>query len=244
MSDEQPVSGSLASQILGHYAKGVERERLFEGRSQLERVRTQELLARHLPPPPEVILDVGGGPGVYARWLANQGYEVHLVDPVPLHVEQASLPGDRPLASARKGDARHLERPPMSVDAVLLMRPHYHLSNRADRLRALREARRVVRRGGLVFAVGISRFTSLLDGVSSGFLDDPTFARIVDQARRQQKGSRKGVTAVRALRAPLHGEDHRHGGEALTCVAQVKKDGIRGILSYRKWSRPLKSASS
>ncbi len=121
---------------------------------------------------------------MYARWLANQGYEVHLVDPVPLHVEQASLPGGRPLAGARVGDARHLERPSRSVDAVLLMGPLYHLTDGTDRLLALREARRVVRRGGLVFAVGISRFTSLLDGVSSGFLDDPAFARIVAQDLR------------------------------------------------------------
>jgi SAM-dependent methyltransferase len=72
----------------------------------------------------------------------------------------------------------------MSVDAVLLMGPLYHLTDRTDRLRALREARRVVRRGGLVFAVGISRFTSLLDGVSSGFLDAPAFVRIVEQDLR------------------------------------------------------------
>ena len=41
------------------------------------------------PPPPRVVLDVGGGPGRYACWLAVGGYDVHLVDPVPRHVEQA-----------------------------------------------------------------------------------------------------------------------------------------------------------
>jgi ubiquinone/menaquinone biosynthesis C-methylase UbiE len=187
MGDEHGVSGSPASEILGYYAKGLEQDRLFQGRCQLERVRTQELLARHLPPPPAIVLDVGGGPGAYAHWLANQGYEVHLVDPVMLHVEQAASdcePGNRPLASARVGDARRLDDPTMSVDAVLLMGPLYHLTERADRLQALREARRVVRPGGWLFAVGISRFTSLLDGISSGYLDDPTFARIVEQDLR------------------------------------------------------------
>jgi 2-polyprenyl-3-methyl-5-hydroxy-6-metoxy-1,4-benzoquinol methylase len=43
---------------------------------------------RYLPPPPAVIFDVGGGPGVYARCLARQGYEVHLIDAHPVHVEQ------------------------------------------------------------------------------------------------------------------------------------------------------------
>jgi ubiquinone/menaquinone biosynthesis C-methylase UbiE len=184
MADQPDAGESIVPAILGYYAAGLERGRMFEGRSQLDRVRTQELLARHLPPPPAVILDVGGGPGVHARWLATEGYEVHLVDPVPLHVEQAiSDPeiGSQPLASTRVGDARCLEQSAMSADAVLLMGPLYHLTDRADRLQALREARRVVRAGGWLFAVGISRFTSLLDGLSAGFLDDPGFVRIVDQ---------------------------------------------------------------
>ena len=187
MEQKQNANGSIVPEVLGHYADGVEQDRLFQGRSRLERVRTQELLTRHLPPPPAVILDVGGGPGVYARWLAGQGYEVHLVDPVPLHVEQAisdTALGDQPLASARVGDARRLEQSARSADAVLLMGPLYHLTDRVDRLQALREARRVVRPGGWLFAVGISRFTSLLDGLSAGFLNDPVFARIVEQDLR------------------------------------------------------------
>lgn len=187
MADQPDADESIVPVILGYYAAGRERDRLFEGRSQLERVRTQELLARHLPPPPAVVLDVGGGPGVYARWLATQGYEVHLVDPVPLHVEQAAADaalGDHLLASARIGDARRLEDPAMSTDAVLLMGPLYHLTERADRLQALREARRVARLRGWLFAVGISRFASLLDGMSAGFLDDPAFAPIVEQDLR------------------------------------------------------------
>jgi ubiquinone/menaquinone biosynthesis C-methylase UbiE len=188
MTDLPAAAGSTVPEILGHYAEGVERDRLFEGRGQLERVRTQELLGRHLPRPPAVVLDVGGGPGVYACWLAAHGYEVHLVDPVPLHVEQALQArqerGDCPLAGASVGDARRLERPAASVDAVLLMGPLYHLTERPDRLRALREAKRVVRPGGWVFAVGISRFASLFDGLAAGFLDDPDFVRIVERDLR------------------------------------------------------------
>ena len=114
----------LAPEMLAYYAGGTEARRLFVERGNLERVRTQELLLRHLPPPPGVVLDVGGGPGAYAHWLANCGYEVHLIDPVPLHVEQArqaSLAGaGRPLASSRSGDARQLDWATESADAVLL----------------------------------------------------------------------------------------------------------------------------
>jgi ubiquinone/menaquinone biosynthesis C-methylase UbiE len=171
--------------MLTFYAQGKEARRLFSGAGRLERARTQELLDRYLPPPPAVILDVGGGAGVYACWLAKKGYEVHLVDAVPLHVEQARRASaqqpEHPLASVAVGDARALNRPAASADVVLLLGPLYHLTQRDDRLSALREATRVLRDGGLVCAVGISRFASALDGLAQGFMDDPAFVRIVKQ---------------------------------------------------------------
>ena len=42
-----------------------------------------------MPSAPAVVLDIGGAAGAYAFPLADQGYEVHLIDPVPLHIEQA-----------------------------------------------------------------------------------------------------------------------------------------------------------
>src|SRR5688572_24532535 len=75
--------------VTSYYALGMERDRLAIGAGALEFARTQMLLERYLPTPPAVIADVGGGPGRYAAWLATKGYQVHLIDPVPLHIEQA-----------------------------------------------------------------------------------------------------------------------------------------------------------
>jgi len=174
---------SIRSEILTHYEGFSERDRLSGGDGLLEKVRTQELLGRYLPAPPAVVLDVGGGPGIYAIWLARLGYEVHLVDPLPLHVEQAlevSAMAEHPLASAVVGDAGRLAAGPGSVDAVLLLGPLYHLPDQTDRLTALTEALRVLRAGGVVLAAGISRFASAIDGLGGGFIDDPFFADIVD----------------------------------------------------------------
>jgi SAM-dependent methyltransferase len=171
-----------AEEIAAFYAHGLELDRLGTGPGALELARTQVLLERWLPPPPAVVADVGGGPGRYAIWLEQRGYDVHLVDPVPLHIEQArAAAAARPgitLASAEVGDARTLHLADASADAVLLMGPLYHLPERAERLRALAEARRVCRPGGLVIAAAISRFASTLDGLRSGYLEDPAFAAV------------------------------------------------------------------
>jgi ubiquinone/menaquinone biosynthesis C-methylase UbiE len=179
------VVAELRREIGAYYAAGKEQRRLEQGPFKLERARTEEIVLRHLPPPPAEIVDVGGGAGVYALWLAAAGYTVRLVDPVPLHVEQARAEsgkhGEGRLAEVLLGDARRLPQADGSHDAVLMLGPLYHLTDRADRLTALREARRVLRPGGGLFAAAIGRFASLLAGLFEGHLLDPAFAAIVQQ---------------------------------------------------------------
>jgi len=154
--------GAVEPEIVEYYERGREAGRLAGEFSSgpLELGRTQELILRHLPPPPLEILDVGGGPGVYA-WLAARGDRVRLVDPVALHVEQAQARDSR--ISASIGDARQLDTPDTSVDVLLLLGPLYHLTSQEDRLRALGEAYRVLRPGGWLFAAAMSRWAALLD---------------------------------------------------------------------------------
>lgn len=170
---------ALAAPVRTYYDNAPEAQRLATGPGQLERARTQELIGRFLPPAPRVVLDVGGGPGVHARWLAERGHEVHLIDPVPRMVAQARARGG--IASCSVGDARSLEWPDGCADALLLLGPLYHLQDPADRDVALREAFRVLKAGGVLFAAGISRFASALDGLSRDLLADPAFAAIVEQ---------------------------------------------------------------
>ena len=186
----------IDSDIRGFYEQGREQERLTRGIGTLELARTQELLERFLPPPPADILDVGGGPGVYSGWLAQAGYRVHLVDPVLLHVEQAAAAAaaqpDHPFTAAL-GDGRQLAEPDASVDALLLFGPLYHLTERADRLASLAEARRVLRPGGVALIAAISRFGSLLDAVRQGYFADPEAAQVIEETLRSGQNRNPGL---------------------------------------------------
>lgn len=175
---------SLKQQILRYYENGQEAERLESPFSRWEKVRTLDLLDRFLPPAPAVILDVGGAAGAYTFPLAERGYAVDLVDPVPLHVEQAkqrAALGRRMPRNFQVGDARAIPCNDRAADAVLFFGPLYHLTDSTGRLKAIREARRVLRAGGVLLAVAISRFASALDGIARGLIRDPDFVRILEQ---------------------------------------------------------------
>jgi len=159
-------SGDGADAAREHYPDADERGRLDTPFGQVEFARTTEILAARLPAAPAVVADVGGGPGRYALWLAERAYTVHHRDLVPAHVEQLSADAAARdlVVDSTVCDARALDLGDGSADAVLLLGPLYHLTRRADRLAALREAARVVRPGGPVFAVAISRWAPRLHG--------------------------------------------------------------------------------
>lgn len=186
---------TLDPSIADYYARAPEESRLEHGAFRLEGVRTRELIQRHAPPPPATVLDIGGAAGAYSLWLAESGYQVHLVDAVARLVDEAarrSGEAAQPLASARVGDARALDWPDGTADLVLLLGPLYHLTERAERVQTLREARRVLKPGGRVLAAAISRAASSLDGLCRGLFADPRFGAIV--ARDLTDGQHRNTT--------------------------------------------------
>jgi len=233
--------GDDFTDVVAHYEASLEENRLAEGFSTLELVRTQEILRRHLPAPPARVLDVGGGTGAHARWLLTDGYSVHLLDIVPRHVEQAlTRLGARGL-TAEQGDARALSFPDDSFDVVLVLGPLYHLHERADRIRVLDEARRVARPDGLVAAAAISRFASLFDGLVREFVFDPEFREIVERDLRDGRHTNPDQRPQWFTTAYFHHPDqlaHEIDSARLSLVELVGVEGLAGWLPHleQRWA--------
>jgi ubiquinone/menaquinone biosynthesis C-methylase UbiE len=104
------------------------------------------------------------------------------------------------------------------ADATLLLGPLYHLVEKADRQVALKEAHRILKPGGLLFAAAISRYASLIDGFASGFFADERFREIVKrdlssgQHRNPTDSAEYFTTAYfhrpDELRAEIHDADY------------------------------------
>jgi ubiquinone/menaquinone biosynthesis C-methylase UbiE len=183
--------------------------------------------------------------------LAARGYEVHLVDPVPLHLEQARARAaektDIPIANIRQGDARRLECSSDQVDAVLLLGPLYHLPDRSDRIQALREAWRVLHADGLVLAAVISRFASALDGLVGHFFADPRYAPTVwqDLTDGQHRGHPDGsyFTTAYLHRPEELASEMLEAGFGQTSVLAIEGPGWLLQDLEAQWADPMLQAA-
>lgn len=162
----------VAEDIAKFYTGRDEDHRLAKDIGPLEEARSHELIRRYFPSPPAIICDLGGATGAYSFWMAGLGYQVHLLDITPSHIDTARRrcqePGQPALANIAVGDARHLDYPGDTFNAVWMHGPLYHLVHRADRLLALREVKRVLRPGGVLLAVAITRYASTIVGLLDG----------------------------------------------------------------------------
>jgi SAM-dependent methyltransferase len=217
-----------------YYAEFPEDDRLKFGIGQLEFERTKIIVERFLPPPPAVVADVGGGTGPYSFWLAYLGYEVHLIEPSKRLVRicedrMQTNPSQPSLRTVRVGDARSLWLGDATCEAVLMLGPLYHLTERNDRVRAIQESRRILKPGGYLFAATITRVASLVDALRRDLLDDTAFVSIVetDIQTGQHRNPTDDITYFTDtffhLRAEIRAEVEAGG---LDVVAQLPIEGL------------------
>ncbi|MBN1777376.1 MAG: methyltransferase domain-containing protein [Clostridiales bacterium] len=149
--------------IRGFYDTQVENEwKRIDGRPEF--IVTCRFLDRYIRPGNRV-LDIGGGPGRYALYLAEKGCEVTLLDLSPANVrfaaDKATEQGLK--LCAVEGDARTADETMQGTfDHVLLMGPLYHLQTEEDRIRAVNASLRLLKPGGLFYASFINLYSGLI----------------------------------------------------------------------------------
>ena len=173
---------SNEKEVYDHYNNGAEMNRLDWGLGVVEFYRTKEIISCYLTEK-STVYDIGGGIGKYAEWLAEQGHDVTMIEQAPHAVEYAKKHMKTPYI-AEVGDAREIKMPAESADIVLLMGPLYHLQDNEEREKALSEAYRVLKKGGLLIASGISKFSSTtwavsVYGTGYEYIDDDVYMNML-----------------------------------------------------------------
>lgn len=148
------------SNIEKHYNKHPEDLRLLRRHGMVEFETTMHHLHRFLHPG-MMVLDVGAGTGRYASALMAEGYEVKAVELVRRNIEVFLK--REPGADVVQGDARDMPfLADGTADVTLLLGPLYHLIGPEEKLRALNEARRVTKPGGLILVAYLMNEYSIL----------------------------------------------------------------------------------
>ncbi len=148
------------SNIEKHYNKHPEDLRLQRRHGRVEFEVTMHHLHRFLKPGMR-LLDIGAGTGRYTSALMAEGYQVKAVELVRRNIEVFLK--REPMANVVQGDARSLEfLPDATADITLLLGPLYHLIGDEDKVKALTEARRVTKPGGLIFVAYLMNEYSIL----------------------------------------------------------------------------------
>lgn len=173
----------IDKEIDSFYSKTAEATRLQVGLGPLEFERNKELILRYLPKKKSVVLDVGGGPGIYAEWLAEQKQEVYLIDPVEKHIEEATKRSNKSKNKFKcfLGESRSLDFPDGFADLIILHGPLYHLQKQSERLDCLKETKRVLKPGGIVLGFAINYTASTMVSLLQGVIQQKEFFHMCKQ---------------------------------------------------------------
>ena len=175
--------------LIDFYNNYDEDSRLEPKHGTVEFLTTMRYIKKYLKPG-DYVLEIGAGTGRYSHVLARQGYTVDAVELIEHNIEifqKNTLTNEN--ISVVKGNALDLSVfPDEQYDITLLLGPLYHLYNKEDKQQAIREALRVTKQGGVIFAAYVISDGCLLDEgfkrsninvaeyVKTGLLDPETFA--------------------------------------------------------------------
>lgn len=135
------------------YTQFDEDSRLLSRSGSVEYLTTMRYIEKYLFPGARV-MEIGAGTGRYSHALAQRGYQVDAVELIQHNIDVFTAntrAGER--VTIRQGNALDLSAfADETYDITLLLGPMYHLFTVEEQKRALSEAIRVTKKGGVVFA--------------------------------------------------------------------------------------------
>lgn len=153
--------------IIKYYNKFNEDKRLLRRHGIVEYTTSIKYILRYLKKYNfNKIIDIGAGTGKYSISLVDMGYDVTAVELVKHNL--MTLKGKNSKVKAYLGNACDLEFADKSFDCAILFGPMYHLISDQEKEKALQEAKRVVKDGGLIF---ISYYMNEYAVIKYGFME-------------------------------------------------------------------------
>jgi len=167
----------ISKELEAFYNQASEETRLESGMGFFEFERIKSLIERHIKKPNVTIIDVGGGTGKYAEWLAEKGHTVHVIEPVEKHVKLAQKRANKlkNKFTVTLGESQNLAIENEVADLVILHGPLYHLQKKEDRLQTINEAKRVLKKNGHILGFAINSSASTVAGLMQGLVHKKPF---------------------------------------------------------------------
>lgn len=150
------------NEIIEYYNNYDEDGRLKRKSHLPEYLITMRYIEKYLTPNSK-ILEIGAGTGRYSVALAGKGYDITAVELVPHNIEiMKKKVNPNHNIKIYEGNACDLSFLDCNkYDIVLLLGPMYHLFNDKDKHKAISEAIRVSKNGGIIFVSYVNNDTTM-----------------------------------------------------------------------------------
>lgn len=169
-------------ELIAYYNKFNEDKRLKTRHGYVEFMTTMKYIKEYLQlkENPKII-DIGAGTGAYSIPLANEGYDVTAVELVKHNLKVIEQKSDK--VHTYNGNALDLKKfNDEEFDIVLLFGPLYHLITKEEKIKALNEAKRIVKKDGIIFvAYVMDDYCIITHGFKDRMIKEAVENKMVDE---------------------------------------------------------------
>lgn len=164
--------------LIKYYNKFNEEKRLTTKHGQIEFLTAMKYI-HHFLEEGDKILDIGAGTGRYSKKLHDEGYDVTAVELVKHNlreIEKKNIP-------CMLGNATNLKKiKDNTYDITLLFGPMYHLISKEEKIKALKEAKRVTKKSGYIFiSYCMNEYAIITHGFIEGNIKESINNHLLDE---------------------------------------------------------------